>query len=81
MKCKGITRIFIILRQVIKIARKVCAKFLASMEKIPMPKLELLQLKSLINRSNVHPTVKKDVNAVMDFLQVGKKVDGYQSLI
>ena len=56
-------------------------EILASMKKIPMPKLELLQLKSLINRSNVHTTVKKDVNAAMDFLQVGKKVDGYQSLI
>ena len=40
-----------------------------------------LQLKSLINGSNVRPTVKKDVNAAMDFLQVGKKVNGYQSLI
>ena len=41
----------------------------------------LLQLKSLINRSNVRPTVKKDVNAAMDFLQVGKKVNGCRSLI
>ena len=32
----------------------------------------LLQLKSLINRSNVRPSVKKDVNAAVDFLQVGK---------